>query len=278
MDSDFVILQQEALNETTSPSRLWELALRNRDFLAPLVALNPNTPAELLQKFIGWSLGYFVGANPVFPLLVLEKPNIISEIFQWIQARDDSETSCNFVLDAKTSVEFLEKLSTTLELEYYQGELLPMIIDRITHLKHLSIECTYITKLPSKIGLLTNLTELNLYSNQLPELPSEIGLLTNLKKLNLSKNRLTTLPSEINLLTNLTELDLSNNHLTNLPPEIGQLTNLTKLELSGNQLTVLPPEIFNLTNLVELNLSNNKFLVQPPGMGQLTKLGSNLRI
>lgn len=251
MNPNSLSLQQEATNETTSPRRLYQLAKTNID-LARLVALNPsassellrvlangsdqatrqhvavnpNTPTEVLKQ-LGDDFPKEVSRNPALPLLLLENPNIFNEIFK-------PQTLWSLVLDAKTPAEVLELLVIDLDLKGKQ-----------------------LTGIPAEFCKLTKLKRLSLSGNQLTVISPIIGQLTSLTKLDIRSNQLTTLPAEIGQLTNLTELDLRDNKLTVLPAEIAQLTNLTKLSLGGNQLTCLPAEIGDLIYLRQLDLSSN---------------------
>jgi hypothetical protein len=101
---EFNSLQQEAANELTSSDRLTELAKVSIE-LARLVALNPNTPPELLRELanssdaitrshvaanpntptevlleLGGEFPLQLLDNPVFSLLLLENPNLIETI------------------------------------------------------------------------------------------------------------------------------------------------------------------------------------------------------
>ncbi len=95
--------KQEATNETTTPERLEELA-RVSPQLAALVAKHPNAAPELLRELASSAnaatrkgvatnpnaptdvllkLGEFPGQlldNPVFPMLLLENPNLLAEV------------------------------------------------------------------------------------------------------------------------------------------------------------------------------------------------------
>ncbi len=95
--------KQQATNETTTPERLEELA-RVSPQLAALVAKHPNAAPELLRELASSAnaatrkgvatnpnaptdvllkLGEFPGQlldNPVFPMLLLENPNLLAEV------------------------------------------------------------------------------------------------------------------------------------------------------------------------------------------------------
>ena len=120
-------IQQEAMNEKTSSDRLIELAKVSTE-LARLVAqnpssppqllqelgessdaatrenvaLNPNTPTQMLQK-LGDEFSKEVLGNPVLPLLFLENPSILDELFQ-------PDTLWSLVLDTQTPKEVLGML------------------------------------------------------------------------------------------------------------------------------------------------------------------------
>ena len=102
--SEFLSLQLEAANELTSSDRLTKLTTDSNE-LARQVALNPSTPPELLQKLanssdattrqhlaanpntptkvllnLGSEFPEALLDNPIFPLLLLENPNLVDEI------------------------------------------------------------------------------------------------------------------------------------------------------------------------------------------------------
>ena len=124
---EYLSLELEAANERTSGDRLIELAKTSVE-LAQLVANNPcatpellrelanssdattrknvagnpNTPTEALQQ-LGDEYPKEVLDNPVLPLLFLENPKILDEIFQ-------QNILWNMVLDAQTPTQVLEML------------------------------------------------------------------------------------------------------------------------------------------------------------------------
>ncbi|MEW6491456.1 MAG: HEAT repeat domain-containing protein [Cyanobacteriota bacterium] len=121
-------LELEAVNENTSSDRLYELAQISTE-LAQLVAknlcatpellrelgnnsdattrqhvaANPNTPTEMLLK-LGNEFPKQVVSNPVLPLLFLENPKILDQLFQ-------PNSLWQIVLDAQTSTEVLRMLA-----------------------------------------------------------------------------------------------------------------------------------------------------------------------
>lgn len=124
---EFLSLQQEAANEKTMGDRLTEFAkvstelarlvAQNPSSPAQLlrelgessdattrenVALNPNTPTQVLQK-LGDEFSKEVLDNPVLPLLFLENPSILDELFQ-------PDTLGSLVLDTQTPKEVLGML------------------------------------------------------------------------------------------------------------------------------------------------------------------------
>ena len=173
--------------------------------------------------------------------------------------------------------------------------LMPRIIEKLPHLKHLDlsdntfdtlppeighlselltlyVSGNQLTELPSTIGNLLQLTDLNVSNNHLIQLPSETGRLRNLKKLNVSHNRLEALPDTIGNFLRLVELDVSENNLMQLPSTIGNLLELFTFDISGNNLTELPDTIENLLRLKILKVCNNRLVQLPPGISKLTNL------
>ena len=71
--------RKQAQDENTAPEILVNLA-ENKDYLTrQYIAENPNTPTEILLK-LGTEFPREVLDNPIFDLLLLENPNLISDI------------------------------------------------------------------------------------------------------------------------------------------------------------------------------------------------------
>lgn len=73
--------RQEAVSFTTRPERLQKLAtlyFQDQEILKA-IATNPNTPPKLLLK-LGAKFPQVLLNNPMFDLLLLENPNLISEL------------------------------------------------------------------------------------------------------------------------------------------------------------------------------------------------------
>jgi leucine-rich repeat protein SHOC2 len=121
-----------------------------------------------------------------------------------------------------------------------QSELIQVIEQaRLDRSSSLSLNCQWLTSLPSSIGLLADLTNLDLTGNDLRRLPESICNLSRLKCLTVRGNRLIALPQNIGRLTNLTHLDLQGNQITELPTSIGNLLGLKVLNINLNPLTDL---------------------------------------
>ena len=65
-------------NPSATPELLKELADSEEDFIRKNVAANPNTPMEILW-WLGEEFPKEVLDNAVFPLLLLENPNLLEE-------------------------------------------------------------------------------------------------------------------------------------------------------------------------------------------------------
>lgn len=135
-------------------------------------------------------------------------------------------------------------------------------------LDEMDISDSRLRRIPDSIERLTHLRSLSLANNELVSLPNSIGRLTTLEYLNLDNNRLTHCPI-IRRLTNLVYLNLSNNQIDSLPPTIENLTNLEFLDLSNNNIQTIPRSIGGL-NLLVLNLSNNPIRLIPSSIGNST--------
>jgi hypothetical protein len=128
--TDYLSLQEQAVNEKTSSDRLKELATLSTDLARRVVknpcatpallrdlgnsrdtiirshvAANSNTPTDVLHK-LSDEFPNQVLSNPVLPLLFLENPNIIDQLFQ-------PHTLWSIVLDAQTPKQVLGMLIHT---------------------------------------------------------------------------------------------------------------------------------------------------------------------
>ena len=132
-------------------------------------------------------------------------------------------------------------------------------------LKYLSIE--RVDTIPISIGKLTHLKWLSINDSWITFLPYEIGNLTDLETLSLGYpykhfnrgNDLSKLPSTISLLQKLKRLYLWGNKFEQFPESICQLYNLEVLDISGNQLADIPTCLLYLPNFKEINIQYNSF-------------------
>jgi hypothetical protein len=122
----FLTLHEEAANETTSSTRLQELA-RQSDLLAQIVAENHAAPAELLRELSSSgnkNIRSAVTSNPntpvdlllrlgaEFPEKLLENPVFDPLKLLEILARDrDEDVRCNLAKNLNTPVELLKSLA-----------------------------------------------------------------------------------------------------------------------------------------------------------------------
>jgi len=88
-----------ANNPNASPELLTKLADSEEDFIRKNVAANPNTPKEVLWK-LGEEFPEEVLENAVFPLLLLENPNLLEEIPQ--------KTMASFLKCPTVPISFME--------------------------------------------------------------------------------------------------------------------------------------------------------------------------
>ncbi|MDY6803672.1 MAG: hypothetical protein SXA11_07685 [Cyanobacteriota bacterium] len=88
-----------ANNPNAEPELLRELAGSEEDFIRKNVAANPNTPKEVLW-WLGEKFPTEVLDNAVFPLLLLENPNLIENIPQ--------NTMINFLQCSTVPISFME--------------------------------------------------------------------------------------------------------------------------------------------------------------------------
>ncbi|KAF3887348.1 MULTISPECIES: variant leucine-rich repeat-containing protein [Nostocales] len=73
--------EEEASDQNTPAERLRELAAKGNTTIRSAVAQNPNTPPDLLLQLF-YFLPVEVLNNPAIPLLLLENPNFLTELYQ----------------------------------------------------------------------------------------------------------------------------------------------------------------------------------------------------
>ena len=146
--------------------------------------------------------------------------------------------------------------------------LMPMITQKLPHLKHLNLSNNTFDTLPPEIGNLSELLTLKVSQNHLTALPPEIGNLLQLQALDASKNNLMQLPDAIGNLSALFTFNISGNNLTVLPDTIENLSRLTMFDVSKNYLVQLPPGISKLINLMRLILDDNRLTQFPESIAE----------
>ncbi|BAZ11133.1 hypothetical protein NIES4071_29590 [Calothrix sp. NIES-4071] len=125
-------------NPNAEPGLLRELANRSDYKILSAVANNPNTPTDVLWK-VGVEFPEEVLSNPVFPLLLLENPNLVEEIpdntlesflkvdivpdslIKWvINSKKQDDLALAVTMNPKTSKDILEKLvNQDITFEYH---------------------------------------------------------------------------------------------------------------------------------------------------------------
>ena len=130
-------------------------------------------------------------------------------------------------------------------------------------LKYLSIE--KVDTIPKSIGKLSHLKWLSINDSWVTFLPDEIGNLIHLETLSLgypykhfnTGNRLSKLPSTMSSLKRLTRLYIWGNDLKEFPEVICQLDSLEVLDISGNELENIPKCLLSLRNFKQISIRNN---------------------
>ena len=121
-------IRQQAQDENTAPEILAKLATSKDKLTRQYVAGNPNTPSETLLS-LGAEFPRELLNNPIFDLLLLENPNLISEIpittlrslikqdnvpesfiVECAERESDEETLLGMTMNPKTSRNVLNKL------------------------------------------------------------------------------------------------------------------------------------------------------------------------
>jgi hypothetical protein len=127
MNENLSILQEEAMNENTSPERFKQLANFSDINIRKAVTQNPNTPIDVLWK-LGEDFPSELLENPILDLLFLENhnfwleipvqtlrslvsvPEISSNILAQISKHNDLEVLAKIVIHPHTSTETLNNL------------------------------------------------------------------------------------------------------------------------------------------------------------------------
>ncbi|KAH9782987.1 ADP-ribosyl cyclase/cyclic ADP-ribose hydrolase [Citrus sinensis] len=185
-------------------------------------------------------------------------------------------------------------------------ERFPEILEKMEHLKHIYLQRTAITELPSSFENLLGLESLSVRGcSKLDKLPDNIGNLESLAYILADGSAISQLPSSVAdsnvlrylwfprcrnlvslpplLLSGLSSLEclhLRDCAVTDIPQEIGCLSSLEELDLSGNSFESLPVSIKQLSQLSSLDLSDCNMLRSlpelPSCLGFLNLSGCNM--
>ncbi|GAY69021.1 hypothetical protein CUMW_268730, partial [Citrus unshiu] len=169
-------------------------------------------------------------------------------------------------------------------------ERFPEILEKMEHLKRISLghtaitelpssfenlpglvvlfveDCSKLDKLPDNIGNLESLRNIFAVGSAISELPSSVADSNVLRLLHFSRCKgLVSLPRSLLLgLSSLGDLRMSNCALMEIPQEIACLSSLKELFLSGNNFESLPTSIKQLSRLSSLYLDGCKMLQSLP--------------
>ncbi|NJL63317.1 MAG: HEAT repeat domain-containing protein [Methylacidiphilales bacterium] len=120
--------EQEALNSTTTAERLCELAKSNKTIILQAIAVNPNTPPNILVKlFTQYPTQIF--KNPALDLLILENPQFLDILYKqnknifhyqglplfflkWAVQHENKDIRVNLAASSFTPVHILEILAS----------------------------------------------------------------------------------------------------------------------------------------------------------------------
>jgi Leucine-rich repeat (LRR) protein len=142
----------------------------------------------------------------------------------------------------------------------------------LTKLKHLTIEVTQITSLPSDIGHLINLKNITLDNCRITSLPESFGNLTNLTNISLNTCLITSLPESFGNLKHLKQINIDNTKLRNLPESFGDLPELNNLSIENCPLNHIPESFGNLKKLKYFNINYTNTSTLPESFGNLHHL------
>lgn len=166
----------------------------------------------------------------------------------------------------------LEWIYTMPTLKYLQIGNLKFDLNRLRHLKNLTLANVDSEDLPASIGNLNALEGLAIFENQFQRLPREIGRLTALTHLCIINNpNLALLPAELGKLINLVELTLYGSFET-LPDEIGDLSRLKFLRLKSDKLLQLPNSLGNIQALERLECHPDNLHLLPGTLVHLQQI------
>ncbi|KAJ3443786.1 s-cell enriched with leucine-rich repeat-containing protein slra-related [Anaeramoeba flamelloides] len=169
-----------------------------------------------------------------------------------------------------------------LTLSSLKFQTIPLYLNKLTKLTHLSLAANRITELPPKESMnnLKSLTSVNLSLNNLNVFPTVLSVLPELRILNLSWNSIKKIPDQITDFTSLLSLNMEHNRLSQitnklnqtqirelyfscsyfvdgLPEGVTSCDRLTSLDISHTSLKKYPIDIQKLKSLNTLNLAVN---------------------
>lgn len=138
-------------------------------------------------------------------------------------------------------------------------------IEKLSHLKYLSINNASIEQLPPALGKLYKLEIINLSLCRLLSVPADVWHLPALQHLLMAKNRIQEIPDNVHLPA-LVSLDISENLLTRLPEAILLSQGLKSIRASLNPFKKLP-EKYNYFSGLELTIDEKRRLLDTSYQG-----------
>ena len=155
---------------------------------------------------------------------------------------------------------------------YKQLPAVPENIGDISHLTHITIHLSGITRLPRSLGSLSTLTHLSLYGNALTIIPSWVTQLPALEHLVLRDNDIQTLPDNLQQFQTLRHLDLSENNIQVVPSSLFSLPHIEFLSLANNPVSSLPHPCQPSPSLQQLVLYRCRLHALPPTLRSVTTI------
>jgi len=244
------------------------------------------------------SLPNTIGENLSLTYINLECPKLktLPDSFANIKTiKEFKFTRCNitaipaFVCGWTELEKFELSMDNTFQGPYTKLNAIPGNIGNLKKLTYLSIENTYIKRIPDSLGNCP-LEYLKL-TGDFTSIPETLGNLLNLKTLVLWSYKTLVLPASIGKLSSLKDLDIRARVLK-IPESFGKLAKLEKLSIMTDDVTLpksfgnlralkdfsadigkrLPDSIGNCKNLDSLSISSDKLISLPESICKLKKL------
>ncbi len=159
-----------------------------------------------------------------------------------------------------------------LDLSYNPLKKLPPGIEKLQHLRALTLSELHLQEIPALHGCFPELIELQLHNVPEGLRQALFQPYPHLTKANFSKNGLAEVPTFLRDCLKLKNLDLGFNRLTTLPTWFGDLVSLETIDLSGNPLQSFPEVLLRLKTVEYLSLRGIDLASLPSGLLKMPAL------